>query len=82
MHKRSSTVLPLLLTLTVLTAALGLWRAWIGRQQLAEQSRPAMTGASRSLAPDFTLTTLVAKHCGWLTCGAGGAPILEPGAAM
>lgn len=58
MRKRPSILLIALLVLTVLTAALGLWRVWAGRQRVAEQSKPAITGASQAVAPDFTLPTL------------------------
>jgi cytochrome c biogenesis protein CcmG/thiol:disulfide interchange protein DsbE len=58
MRKRPSSLLVLLLGLSILTAALGMWRLWLGRQQLAEQSKPAMTGPSQALAPDFELATL------------------------
>jgi len=58
MRKRPSIVLIALLALTVLTAALGLWRVWAGRQQVAEQSRPALSGPSQPVAPDFALPTL------------------------
>jgi len=58
MRERPSIVLIALLALTVLTAALGLWRVWAGRQQVAEQSRPALSGPSQAVAPDFALPTL------------------------
>ncbi len=58
MRKPPSIVLIFLLVLTMVTAALGLWRVWADRQQVAEQSRPAMTGVSQALAPDFTLVAL------------------------
>ena len=58
MRKRPPVVLVLLLALTALTAVLGLWRVWLGRQQVAEQSRPAMSGVAQALAPDFTLADL------------------------
>jgi cytochrome c biogenesis protein CcmG/thiol:disulfide interchange protein DsbE len=57
MRKRPPIVLLLLLALTIVTMAVGLWRWWAGRQQVAEQAKPAMTAASQALAPDFTLAT-------------------------
>ena len=58
MRKRPSILLIVLLALTVLTVALGLWRVWAGRQMVSEQSRPALSGASQAMAPDFALSTL------------------------
>lgn len=47
----------LLLILTAVTVGLGAWRVRAGRQQVAEQSAPSMTGQPRALAADFTLST-------------------------
>jgi peroxiredoxin len=52
----------LLFALTLVTVALGMYWWYAARQdaaqKIAEQSRPALTGDSRSIAPDFELTTL------------------------
>jgi peroxiredoxin len=59
---RKRVIFWLLVGLTVVTAALGAWRWLTARQataqQIMEQSRSSLTGASQSRAPDFTLTTL------------------------
>ncbi|MGE5602139.1 MAG: redoxin domain-containing protein [Nitrososphaerales archaeon] len=62
---RKSRLLWFLVALTVITAALGLWRWQESRQtaaqQLAEQSKPSLEGASESRAPDFALEGLDGK---------------------
>ena len=49
----------LLVTLTIVTIAIGMWRWQTARQaqaqQIADQSRSSLSGASQSRAPDFTL---------------------------
>jgi peroxiredoxin len=59
---RKSRVFWVLVALTVITAALGLWR-WQGSREeaarrLAEQSKPSLEGPSQSRAPDFALQGL------------------------
>lgn len=46
-----------LLAFSLVTIALGIWLLLSQRQEIAGQSRPALTGASLSRAPDFALTT-------------------------
>jgi cytochrome c biogenesis protein CcmG, thiol:disulfide interchange protein DsbE len=62
---RKSRVFWVLVGLTVITVALGLWR-WQGSrreaaQRLAEQSKSSLQGASQSRAPDFALEGLDGK---------------------
>lgn len=45
-----------LFVLSLLTLALGVWRWWLGRQQIAAQSQPAALGEP-ARAPDFELAT-------------------------
>ncbi len=46
-----------LLALSLVTIALGIWLLLSQRREVAEQSRPALTGASLSRASDFALKT-------------------------
>ena len=59
---RKPVIFWLLVALTVITVALGMWRWLAARQataqQIAEESRSSLSGASQSRAPDFTLTAL------------------------
>jgi peroxiredoxin len=47
-----------LIVLSVVTIGAGARLLWQQRQEIAEESRPAATGPTRSLAPDFKLTGL------------------------
>lgn len=55
----------LLVVLTFIAAAIGLWRWQAARQEaaqrVAEQSKPSLQGVSQSRAPDFTLEDLEGK---------------------
>lgn len=59
---RTRAFLWVLLGLTLVTVMLGAYLWYEARQdaaaKVAEQSKPALTGASRSVAPDLELTTL------------------------
>ena len=55
--RRQPPVFWVLLALSLITLAAGLWLLQAQRQRITEQSRPAASSAAETLAPDFVLMT-------------------------